>query len=126
MLGGRADDLPGPGEPPLVAWNWINIPNISHQIPYELLPVYLVRLPDPNNNQLPYRIHQELDLTEGPHLGYAFQWFTFAAILAIGYPVYVRKEEKRSSDKQIHAQYIKPNNSQKQETNANPEGYKQI
>jgi len=126
LLGGRADDLPGPGEPPLVAWNWINIPNISHQIPYELLPVYLVGLPDPNNDQLPYRIHQELDLTEGPHLGYAFQWFTFAAILAIGYPVYVRKEEKRSGGVQIHTPSIKTNNTQKQEAGTNAEGYEQI
>ncbi len=35
----------------------------------------------------------ELDLSEGPHLGYAGQWFLFAAILAVGYPFYVRRQE---------------------------------
>jgi cytochrome oxidase assembly protein ShyY1 len=28
---------------------------------------------------------------EGPHLGYAFQWFIFATIAVIGYPLVLRK-----------------------------------
>ena len=125
-IGGRADVLPGPGEPPLEAWNWTNISNISRQVPYELLPVYLVSLPEETGNQLPYRSEHELELTEGSHLGYAFQWFIFAAILAIGYPLFVRKEEeRRSRGDHGHTPYIQPNKPQEQESDSNPKGYKQ-
>jgi surfeit locus 1 family protein len=94
-IGGKADQLPGPGDPPLDAWYWINIPDISKQLPYELLPVYVAAQPALGGQQLPYRAETELDLSEGSHLGYALQWFTFAAILGIGYPFYVRRERKR-------------------------------
>ena len=127
LIGGRADILPAPGEPALAAWNWINISNISRQIPYELLPVYLVRTPDPTENQLPYRIQQELELTEGSHLGYAFQWFTFAAILAIGYPIFVRKEEeRRSTTTRSQTRYIQHKESKNQDPDSNVKGYKQV
>jgi surfeit locus 1 family protein len=96
-IGGRADQIPAEGEPPLQAWNWINVGGIAGQLPYELLPVYLQGSPEPSRNQMPYRTQLELDLNEGSHLGYAFQWFTFALILAIGYPIYVSREEKRLS-----------------------------
>jgi cytochrome oxidase assembly protein ShyY1 len=33
-----------------------------------------------------------LDLSEGPHLGYAIQWFFYAALVFFGYPVYLRKQ----------------------------------
>jgi surfeit locus 1 family protein len=126
LIGGRADKIPGPGEPALAAWNWINISNISGQIPYELLPVYLVSSPDLSEDQLPYRSQQDLDLTEGSHLGYAFQWFSFAAILAIGYPIFLRKEEERkASGKRSQTPYIQPTKTTNQDQEANPKGYKQ-
>jgi surfeit locus 1 family protein len=127
LIGGRADILPSPGEPALSAWNWINISNISRQIPYDLLPVYLVRMPDSTENQLPYRTQQELELTEGSHLGYAFQWFTFAAILAIGYPIFVRKEEqRRSNTSRNQTPFIHTKNSKKQDPDQNAkDGYEQ-
>jgi surfeit locus 1 family protein len=125
-IGGRADILPGPGEPPLEAWNWTNISNISRQVPYELLPVYLVSLPGAAENDLPYRSHKELELTEGSHMGYALQWFTFAAILAIGYPLFVRKEVLRQTkSKHSHTPYIRPDHPREKESDSNPKGYKQ-
>jgi len=98
-IGGRADQVPGPGEAPLEAWNWINISDISGQLPYELLPVYLAALPEAGQQSPPYLSELELDLTEGSHLGYAFQWFIFAAILGIGYPFFVQREENRQTEK---------------------------
>jgi len=35
------------------------------------------------------------ELTEGPHLSYAIQWFTFAAIAVIGYGLLVRRDRRR-------------------------------
>jgi surfeit locus 1 family protein len=92
-IGGRTDQVPGPGEDPLLAWNLVNVVGIASQTPYPFLPVYIQQAPDPGWTGLPHRSLPVLDLTEGPHLGYAFQWFLFSLILAIGYPLYIRREE---------------------------------
>ena len=123
-IGGRADQIPAEGEPPLQAWNWINVGGIAGQLPYELLPVYLQGSPESSRNQMPYRTQLELDLNEGSHLGYAFQWFTFALILAIGYPIYVSREEKRLSTPTSKGKpYISQN---KPRHDAGAEGYKKV
>ena len=31
------------------------------------------------------------ELSEGPHLGYAVQWFIFTAIAVVGYPLVLRR-----------------------------------
>lgn len=89
-----------PADPPLTAdrprldqWFRVDIPRIQQQIPYPLLPVYL-ELGEPNLDAtamppaasagLP-RPDIEIDLSEGPHLSYAIQWFSFAFILCAGY-----------------------------------------
>jgi surfeit locus 1 family protein len=92
-IGGRTDQVPGPGEEPLLAWNLVNVDGIASQTSSTFLPVYIQQAPDPSWNSLPYRSLPTLELTEGPHLGYAIQWFAFALILAIGYPLYIRKDE---------------------------------
>jgi len=35
------------------------------------------------------------ELDDGPHLGYAVQWFLFATIAAVGYPFFLRREALR-------------------------------
>ncbi|MBL6965745.1 MAG: SURF1 family protein [Anaerolineales bacterium] len=90
-LGGRPDPTPQPGEI-LRAWNFVNLQAIAQQIPYPLLNIYIQQAPDVANLQMPYRSLPEFELTEGPHLGYAVQWFIFATILGVGYPMYVRRE----------------------------------
>jgi surfeit locus 1 family protein len=94
QIGGRADPIPAPGEPPLLAWNVANVAAIAAQTPYSLLPIYIQQAPDESWTRLPYRSLPDLELTEGPHMGYALQWFMFAALLAFGYPFYIRREEK--------------------------------
>ncbi len=55
----------------------------------DLLPVYLlVESEDPSSGDLPLR-RPPPEPGEGRHLVYAFQWFTFAAIVAIGFPALV-------------------------------------
>lgn len=91
-FGSRSDPTPLPGGAPLKAWNFVNIPAIQIQTPYRLLPAYLQQAPDPHWSGPPYRSQPELELSEGPHMGYALQWFTFAAILFFGYPVFLRRQ----------------------------------
>lgn len=94
-LGGRSDLVPAPGEAPLKAWIFVNIDGISKQLPYPVLPAYLQQAPDESWTSLPYRDQPKLELTEGPHQSYALQWFSFAALLGIGYPFFIRKQHKR-------------------------------
>lgn len=93
-LGRRADPTLAPGQAPLKTWNFVNIPRLSEQLGIDLLPVYIQQSPDPAWTGLPRRTQVELDLTEGPHLGYAFQWFIFATILGFGYPFFIRRQDR--------------------------------
>jgi surfeit locus 1 family protein len=92
-FGKRVDPTPMPGES-LTAWHLADLERMEEQMPYDLLPVYIQQAPDITLSMetMPYRTQPDLELSEGPHLGYAVQWFTFALILGIGYPLYVRRE----------------------------------
>jgi surfeit locus 1 family protein len=93
--GNRSDIVPAPGEAALKAWNFVNIEGIQVQTPYHLLPAYIQQAPEPTWNSLPYRTQPEIEITEGPHMGYASQWFAFATILGLGYPFFLRRQKNR-------------------------------
>lgn len=92
-FGNRVDPTPMPGES-LTAWHLADVERMAAQMPYDLLPVYIQQAPDLTLSVevMPYRSEPDIEISEGPHLGYAVQWFTFALILGIGYPFYVRRE----------------------------------
>jgi surfeit locus 1 family protein len=92
-FGRRTDPTIAPGETQLDAWHLANVVRIGEQVPFSLLAVYIQQAPDPSWTGMPYRSLPQLELTEGSHLGYALQWFTFAAILGLGYPIFVMKED---------------------------------
>ena len=98
-LGSLTDPTPAPGEAPRQAWYFVNIELISRQVPYPLLLAYIQQAPDPSWTALPYRTQPEIEITEGPHMGYALQWFAFASILSLGYPFFIRRQEKRTADR---------------------------
>ena len=91
-VGGVADSMPANGKR-LEIWNNADLQQIAAELPYPVLPVYIQVNPDAGDDKPPIPFQPELQLTEGPHFGYALQWFAFAAILFIGYPFYVRKQE---------------------------------
>jgi surfeit locus 1 family protein len=67
-------------------WYRVDIPAIQAQLPYPVMPFYVQQSPAADGaGSLPYRIAGEVDLGEGPHLGYALQWFLFSLILLVGY-----------------------------------------
>jgi surfeit locus 1 family protein len=94
-FGGVADPLPEDGTN-LEVWNNADLTRIAKQMPYPVLSVYVQPEVDPTDTQPPIPFQPEIQLTEGPHFGYAIQWFTFATILFVGYPFYVRKQETKS------------------------------
>lgn len=75
-----------------LAWYRVDVAAIQTQMPYKLLPIYVKQAPDENNQQPPLRSEREVDLSEGPHLGYAIQWFLFSTILGVMYVALVNKE----------------------------------
>jgi surfeit locus 1 family protein len=91
-IGGVADPLPQDGAR-LEIWNNANISRIADQMPYPALPVYIQPDMDADDTEPPIPSQPEIELTEGPHFGYALQWFTFAAILFVGYPFFLQKQE---------------------------------
>lgn len=83
-----ADPTRAPGAPPLDSWRVLNIANIQTQIPYQLLPMAIeVTGNPPPGGPVP---DPDIDLTDGPHLSYAVQWFSFAAIALIGGGLWLR------------------------------------
>lgn len=101
-FGGRPDPTPRPGEA-LLVWNIANLEQMAAQMSAPLLPVYIQILPPegaPTGElpSFPAPFAQDLELTEGPHLGYAVQWFLFASVLAFGYPFFIRRETAAGSE----------------------------
>ena len=94
-FGGVVDTLPENGEK-LELWNNADVAHIATQMPYPILPVYVQPSANASDNEPPIPYQPEVEITEGPHLGYALQWFAFAAILFVGYPFYLRKQETGS------------------------------
>lgn len=90
-LGGVADSLPADGTR-LEIWSNVDVERIAGQLPYPVLPVYIQPDVDEKDTDPPIPYQPSIELTEGPHFGYALQWFTFATILLVGYPFYVRKQ----------------------------------
>jgi surfeit locus 1 family protein len=92
---GVKDPLPEDGKK-LEVWNNADLTRIAGQMPYPILPIYIQPETDVNDTEPPIPFQPEIELTEGPHFGYALQWFTFATILFVGYPFFLRKQESGS------------------------------
>lgn len=95
-LGGVPDPTLTPGQTRLDFWNIVNLERIQAQVPYPLLNVFVQPDIDPSDVEPPIPYQPEIELTEGSHQGYAIQWFTYATILVVGYPFYVRRQLKES------------------------------
>jgi len=91
-FGGLPDMQPADGSP-LWVWNNADVGKIALQMPYPLLDVYIQPETNAGDDLPPIPYQPLLELTEGPHFGYAMQWFTFAVILFVGYPFYLRKQK---------------------------------
>lgn len=93
QIGGQPDPTLAPGQTTLDFWNLIDIPRLQLQIPYPLLPVYIQAGRDPARIDPPYRALPEPELSEpGVNIGYSIMWFSFATLLLVGYPVYLKKQ----------------------------------
>lgn len=83
----------GQEEPPgaLDVLNRVDIERIGHQTPHQLAPVYVVAIGE-RSDDLPLPVDPPDFTDEGPHLGYAIQWFGFAAVALIGFFFLLRRK----------------------------------
>ena len=83
---------------PVQQWFWPYIAAIQQQYPYELFPAYIQVEPDLSEQPtLPFPVASEVDLSEGNHQSYAYQWFAFALTLGVIYLFLVRRQESSRS-----------------------------
>ncbi len=102
-IGGAPDPAYQPGGERLSAINLINVERLQKQTDLSLLPVFLQEAPPRDGySDPPFAQTPILEITEGPHLGYAIQWFFFAALAGVGYPFFVAKQlEKPGADPSV-------------------------
>jgi surfeit locus 1 family protein len=98
---GRQTDPAFVSEEPLDSFFVANIDRIEQEMTYSLLPVYILQNPNLGESGLPARTDLNITLTEGSHLGYALQWFAFAAILVGGYPFFVKSRVDKKEGIQV-------------------------
>lgn len=89
---GLATSIASGGGQPLehagrTTWARLDLEALRARLPYPLLPVLLRQAPDSGLPALPRRLPPP-ELSEGPHLSYAIQWFAFA-VLTVGFGVLV-------------------------------------
>jgi len=86
---GTAESAPsGPSQ----EWYRVDIASIQPQIPYELLPVYVIQSSPPEGNvAVPYNEARSVEISEGNHMSYALQWFVFSIGLGTAYVIYINK-----------------------------------
>jgi surfeit locus 1 family protein len=75
--------------------NRVDIERIQQQIPFPLLPMYLVALGE-RGSQLPVPVEAPTFDDDGPHLAYAIQWFSFLVIGIVGYAFLMRRSLRDS------------------------------
>ncbi len=90
-----ADVQPSGGR--LDQWLRPDVAKIAGQLPYPVLPFYVELVPDQGAPELPYAQPSTSAADEGPHLGYAMQWFSFMVILLIGYAAVVTTRSKQQT-----------------------------
>lgn len=90
-----ADPTASPGGPPRLGWRVLSIPGIQAQTAYPLAPYYLALTEPVPGPEAPIPA-PEIDLSEGPHLSYAIQWFAFGTTAIIGGIAWVRSARRKA------------------------------
>jgi cytochrome oxidase assembly protein ShyY1 len=88
----RTGQLTDPGDGDLTEIQRIDIPRLAPQLPGDVVDVYVDLLASnpPEAGGIPEPVVAP-DLSEGPHLSYAVQWFIFAACAVVGWVLAVRR-----------------------------------
>lgn len=83
-----------PSDGELTVMARVDVARIDEQSPLDLVPIYLDQI-EPAEPDLPVEL-PEPATDAGPHLGYMVQWFSFAAVAIVGYPLVLRRQARPS------------------------------
>jgi len=72
----------------------VDLDRLQQQIDQPLAAVYVEQV-SPATEGLPVRLPAPAT-DGGPHLGYAVQWFSFAAVSIVGYPIVLRQQAREA------------------------------
>lgn len=87
-----------PGGEVLDTLSRVDLERYQEQVDEDLYPVWIqLATQDPEQGVQPTPVPLP-ELDEGPHLGYAVQWFTFTLIALIGYPIILRRRAHRADE----------------------------
>jgi surfeit locus 1 family protein len=75
-------------------WRRIDLAAARARSPGAVLPLYLQRIPAAADGAEPPLAEPLPELSEGNHLSYAVQWFSFAAIAVVGLVILVRRRKR--------------------------------
>lgn len=81
----------------LVQTFYVDLQRLAPQVAHTLVPAYVVlrQQTPPSSGDLP-RPLPEISIDEGPHLGYAIQWFGLALVSVVGYFFLMRSTLKQA------------------------------
>ena len=98
-------DTSGSSDPKLI---WcVNVGGVQAKLPYAVAPAAFVwRTPVGEQSIPPLTSELSIEISEGNHLSYAVQWFTFAAMLFFGYPFFVQRESLARQRRQADIQPV--------------------
>ncbi|MEZ5374012.1 MAG: SURF1 family protein [Microthrixaceae bacterium] len=102
---GGSDDRPGR----IDRFNRLDLERLAEQVEVPLDPVALVaedQQPPTDGDLLSAVARPEPDL--GPHLGYAGQWFLFALVFGIGYPLMLRRQARIYAERALESDTPEP------------------
>ncbi len=97
-IGGVPDPTLAPGQTRLDFWNIVTLERLALQTPTRLLPAYLQPDPDETRSAPPYPAQEQYEVTERNHFSYALQWFSFAALLFFGGPLFLYRQFRRRQE----------------------------
>ncbi len=95
---------PSAAQPPAAfekQWYRVDIEWLQKQTPYPLLPFYVALNPSTGPASPPFRDPPAVTLDEGPHMGYAIQWFLFALVVPIVYAFQIRRMDRRQTEAKL-------------------------
>jgi surfeit locus 1 family protein len=87
------DPTLAPNETRLERWNFMNLSRLQVQFPYPILSGYIQQAPGDDLEEIPYPLLEQPDLDPGAHIGFALQWFFYAGLLLIGYPIWLKSRK---------------------------------
>jgi surfeit locus 1 family protein len=83
----------------------VDIARLNEQTTSELLPVYIELTDQDPPQSVEYPVIVPLPQpTEGPHRGYAVQWFLFTVVVIVGYPILLRRTAETAETGGWHAE----------------------